>query len=831
MRIKIPFTDRRVSINEPKSAAVDVATIQTADDSEEKLYDVLGGFLTFTKGALSNEKTISSKILQANKEWVYRNNDVIAQEVSKMDFELYSVGLKDGEIVFNVVEEHPLLDVLDRFNPHTTRSEGIYMTQSHKKLTGDAFWLLDKNGNTVENIFVLPPDKIELELADPTDATADMVREYVYRDNIDNKQILQRYSPEQIIHFKKPNPNNPFRGYGAVEAIADTIDADNLTNLVQRNFFDKGAITNFVLTTDAKITQEQLKRTRAEIRAMYSGARNAYTTMIFGNGLKPANIGFSNKDMQFLDVLEWYRDKIMIGFGNTKASLGVIDDVNRASYEGAYYGWLESTVKPDMSSIVNTLNEFLVPQFGENLLLGYKNPVPEDLTDEIETAVQLKNAGIIMINEARQKVGYDPIQGGDVFAPAGAVTVPGQEDEEPQTTNNPNQDEEDEKNQKRIYRKGDKRMRIKNIPDALKSIELDSLLRRRGIYFERRVNREMKDAVKPMIRQMLKSKQKQTGDPIVHGDFTNEQILKYYDKQIHVVDIMEGQFRERVLKLLTIVEEQTLENFDNEVKTIRSLKKFGVKKQLFDESSLLVQAKIDLLPILLQEVTIAGQEALRLINSDDTYIPFKIQDSIRAMVDKFASSMLETDKNLLTQIIADAIEEGDSIPEIRAKIQSKFSKYKETQATRIARTEVLRASNMAAEDAFIQSGVVEAKEWLVAPGADEMCMKYAGKIVKLNRNFYTPDESGFQDGNPPIHVSCRCILVPIVEGTKGFTPMPVFERQIMLKKIEELEQKADKRKKAFKEIKAKYTEKEEEVSDLEAYSRALEKYVGVDEEE
>src|SRR3990167_6681468 len=421
MKIKLPIIGTISTSKEAEVQAPSIVSVETP--ITEKTYDVLGGLLSFSKGGLSNEKSISSRILEANKEWVYRNNDVIAQEVSKLEFELFSMNLRGGDIEFVQIEDHPLLDLLDRFNSRTTKQDGLYMTQSHKKLTGDAFWLLDKNGSTIENIFILPPDKIELILADPM-AGGDLVAGYKYDDTIDKKRIQETYDPDQIIHFKKPNPKNPFSGYGAVEALADTIDADNLTNEAQRNFFEKGAISNFVLTTESKITQEQLKRIRAELRAMYTGAQNAFTTMIFGNGLKPSNIGFNNKDMQFLDLLEWYRDKIMIGFGNTKASIGIIDDVNRSSFEGSLNGWLKSTVKPDMDAIVSTINEFLVPMFGENLVIGYKDPIEQDITSDVLQAVQLKNAGIIQINEAREYIGLEVIDGGDIFVPSGGVATP-----------------------------------------------------------------------------------------------------------------------------------------------------------------------------------------------------------------------------------------------------------------------------------------------------------------------------------------------------------------------------------------------------------------------
>lgn len=383
--------------------------------TKKKFFDMLGGLLTFTPARLSSYRNVSSKVLQANVEWVYRNNDVIAAEVSKMDFELYKMGISGGEIVYDQIYNHPILDLLDHPNNEEVKADALYILQSHKKLAGDAFWLKIRTGMKTTALRHLPPDKIELNLRTPTEDDPTAIASYHYKDSIDGVKIDIVYRPEDIIHFKKPNPNNPFRGIGAVEAMADTIDVDNLTNATSKSFFTKGAITNFVLTTEQKITPDQLTRLRAELRQDYTGSENAYKTMILGGGLKPEKISFSNKDMEFLAQQEWNRDKIMIGFGNTKASLGMLDDVNRATHESAVIEWKRVTVKPDMDSIVNTLNEFLVSEFGDGLILGYTDPIPEDREDKRNEAKDLYGAGIITLNEARESVDYESTTNGDVY--------------------------------------------------------------------------------------------------------------------------------------------------------------------------------------------------------------------------------------------------------------------------------------------------------------------------------------------------------------------------------------------------------------------------------
>lgn len=411
--MRIPFTRAKTPDVVNDITPLETPRTPKKSGSKDKFFDVLGGLIDLSTNCLSGEKSISTKILLANRGWVYRNNDAIAQEVSKVEFELYTAGLSGGEIVYNEVETHPLLDLLDKPNAEMTKAEFLYTIQSHKKLSGDAFVLKIRNGIQVTALRILPPDKIILNLQSPTATDPTAVRSYNYKDTINGEGIDLTYDPKDIIHFKKPNPSNPFRGLGAVEALADDIDLDNLTIETTKKFFLNGAITNFVLSTESKVNDEQLKRLRAEMRSTYGGASNAYKAMILGGGLKPVDISYTNKEMQFLEQLAWYRDKIMIGFGNTKASLGMIDDVNRASFEGSIIGWLRNTVKPDDEAIVNTLNEYLVPEFGTNLILGFCDPVPEDRADDVAEVKDLYPIGILTLDEARAMVDLDPAENGE----------------------------------------------------------------------------------------------------------------------------------------------------------------------------------------------------------------------------------------------------------------------------------------------------------------------------------------------------------------------------------------------------------------------------------
>lgn len=733
---------------------------------------LMGGFFEFSNKTLSDEKTVSNKLLKANTGWVYRNNDVIAKEVGAMDLELYSIKIVGGDFEYTKIDTHPLLDALDRFNDTTTKQDGMYLTQSHKKLTGDAFWLLDWQGNELANIYLLQPDKVELDLGTPNDKTDDIVKGYKYRDVIDGKEVEAYYKPDQIIHFKSPNPNNPFRGLGAVEAAAETIDTDNLAQETMKKFYLNGAIINFILSTEGKITDAQLKRLRAELKANYSGVANAYKTMILGGGLEPKSISQTNREQEFLAQLEWYRDKIMVIFGNTKASLGIVDDVNRATHESAMVSWRKNSVKPEMQAIVNTLNEFLVPRYGNNLVLTFSDPVGEDRTALLEEAKVLKEHDIADNNEVREMLGLEA---------------------RPNPVN-------DELRAERPQ---------PELPPALENIDVKQLLRRRGYYDLLSDFRVIKEEARKIALRVVQLRKKSVtkADEAVspqreHKFYSNDQVWEYWGKQIRLVEVTETKFKNKVSQFINEVKEEALANFTAEASKSAKIK----TKALVNEDQLEIQAQLDFTPILRDISIAAGQEALDLIDVDDPYIP-DLDKIIRRNIKKFTQSMLHTEREKMAQIIADGTKAGKSVPMIRAEMEAAFDELNRVQSERITRTEVIRASNEASVDAWEQSGVVEGKQWLTAEDdrTDESCSELNGKIISLSGTYIGKGEEFLGNtydyepiDEPPLHPNCRCVVLPVLLSEKS-----VAKQKARLKKqITKLEEKIQQDAKFIEELKA-----------------------------
>lgn len=300
-----------------------------------------------------------------------------------------------------------------------------------------------------------------------------------------------------------------------------------------------------------------------------------------------------------------------------------------------------------------------------------------------------------------------------------------------------------------------------DIPPGLKSIDVKAVLRERGVFLKQKQNKALKEAAVPIVKEMRKKKVK-AEEPRRSANYTNEQINEYWQKQIHIVEVVEQHFENKLNQFIQRVGQDFLKHFDEEVKTRKSFVKF-VKKDYFsdNEDDLLNQASVDFEPLLASVAVMAGNHANQLIGLNDPYLPFNYKATIAKNVAKFTKSMLDTDRDHLTLIISNGLTEGKPATDIRNQIEADFNDYSKNQAKRISNTEVLRTSNQAALDAFEQSGVVEGKQW-VAFGSDDECANYDGQIVTLSDSFYGSDDE-FQDGDPPLHPNCKCVIIPIVE--------------------------------------------------------------------
>lgn len=159
----------------------------------------------------------------------------------------------------------------------------------------------------------------------------------------------------------------------------------------------------------------------------------------------------------------------------------------------------------------------------------------------------------------------------------------------------------------------------------------------------------------------------------------------------------------------------------------------------------------------------------------------RVQAFISQRAFRFSFDTNAGTQQALRDIFQESLAAGEGIAPMTRRINELFTFKKRYQGEQIARSEVIRAANYGAEQAYLQSGVVAEKEWIVSRDARlcPFCEPMAGKRVAVGMIYFqrgdvttgiSPDTGepltlhlDYEDiFHPPLHVQCRCTLSPVL---------------------------------------------------------------------
>lgn len=322
--------------------------------------------------------------------------DRIITAYSQVEWRLYRVP-KDGRRRYESgttgtqdprveVTRHPALDLWRRPNPFFFGSAFRESAQQHEELTGEQYWIIVKNKvNLPQELWFVRPDRME-PVADATNFLAG----YIYHGPGGEDVPL---AVEDVIFLRRPHPEDPYRGLGAVQSILGDLDARYLSTEYNRNFFLNSATPGGVIEAENNISDEDFNQFQARWAETHKGVANAHRVAILEAGMKWVDRKYTMDDMQFVELQEASRETIREAFGFPKAMTGATDDVNKANAYAGEVMFARWMTKPRLLRVKEALNTILLPMYGrsaEGLEFDFVNPVPED--DEISAQVLFNKA-------------------------------------------------------------------------------------------------------------------------------------------------------------------------------------------------------------------------------------------------------------------------------------------------------------------------------------------------------------------------------------------------------------------------------------------------------
>lgn len=768
----------------------------------------------------------AEEYLKAFVGYVYTAVGAISQEVASIDLHLYKVKYVGGQPKTQEIFEHEILSVLHYVNQLSTLYEIVEATQIYLELTGEAFWVVlrDATGKPSE-FWLLRPDWVKV-----VPSKTDVIDHYVYHagglaaDKVDIPK-------ENIIPFKYFNPLNPYRGKGPTQAAAMPFDILNFAQEYNRNFFFNSAIPSLVFSSEQKISEAMIKRFLNQWQSTFGGRSKSNKIAFLGNGMKMDKATTAAKELDFNEQMKNLRDDVLAVYKVPKTVLGLTEDVNKANAQATTAAFMERVITPRMRRFVDSLNEFFVPMFtgdDNSLFLDFTDPAPEDVELKLKRYENGRQNTWLTPNEIRMEENLEPIEGGDdLFATKTAAPTDENADDESGDGSDDNQnDEQDDKpkkptaeeddDKKGFFAKWFKRQKKRKIytpptyltaPKPIKHMVKIPVKKPTKLAVEK-MAKEFEPIIKEFIGELIKEGnvdmkkgRKKKEDVIVEGSdkafealkkdqekpkgsgWTEEAKSAYWNEFVKKVDKREADIEQTCKDIFKEQEEMVLKKLKDELK---SYKKFvGIKASARNVVPSLEELSLmwTTLQNILREIYIdQGNETLEFLGANQN-INISTEFASQYLYEyggEMITGINQTTRDQLMRELSDGFDDGESIDKLADRVQDVFSEANKVRAEAIARTEAIRASNAATVEAYRQSGVVEAKEWLAERDGNTcpFCLQFDGKYIALNANFakngetlHAKDEEGNDVklvvgngnvGEPPAHTRCRCTTIPVL---------------------------------------------------------------------
>jgi HK97 family phage portal protein len=327
---------------------------------------------------------------------VYRCVKTIAENVAKTNFHLYR--LKNNKVI--EIDQHPVLDLIYNPNSITTGFEFLEMTQTCLEIFGNAYWYKVRGGNRIQQLWIMRPDWVSIRM----DEQGNIVS-YEYKLGTETKVI----EANDVIHFKNPNPKSSLYGLSPIKPAIDIISNLVFATRWNKNFFQNNARPDYWLISKSKLEKDEKEELKNSIRSEYGGVKNAHKFGFLTGEIEIKEMNQSMREMEFSKLTESAIQQILASFGIGKSIIGM-QGMNRAEAESQIYSFMAFTIEPKIKRLVERINEFLLPEYGDDLYLDYDDPTPENREAKILEYKSAIESGWMTINEVRELEGLQPIK-------------------------------------------------------------------------------------------------------------------------------------------------------------------------------------------------------------------------------------------------------------------------------------------------------------------------------------------------------------------------------------------------------------------------------------
>ena len=363
--------------------------------------------------------------------WMERNYQQFAQEAYTKNVVAYrainmiagaaaSIGLKVFDYKGHPIENHPIIELLYKPNPHQNKSEFLESVYLYRLISGNAYVFSASDTNKLpKEIYSLRPDRVNV-------IAGDNFLPIGYQYKVDKREqvfpVDQIHGLSRVLHIKNSHPISDWYGLSAIEAAAYSIDQHNNAAAWNQALLQNGARPSGAIIVKgadgrpSELSDEQFGRLKEMIAEDFTGSVNAGRPMILEGGLDWKEISLSPKDMDFIEGKHSAARDIALAFGVPPQLLGIPGDNTYSNLAEARVALWEQTILPLAENTIDHIGRWLAKLCKNEIVMKLDKDKISALASKREAIWErLEKVSFMTINEKRKQVGLAPIKGGDAI--------------------------------------------------------------------------------------------------------------------------------------------------------------------------------------------------------------------------------------------------------------------------------------------------------------------------------------------------------------------------------------------------------------------------------
>ncbi len=633
---------------------------------------------------------------------VYACINEIANAISGIDF----VFVKDDEVV---EPGEPLHQLFTRPNNLQSFSEFLQQWVAHIYLAGISFIHLPSGAggrpSASPMMELVNPDNVEL---------VQIGLEHYYK-------ITNRAEPiqsDEMRHIAFPNPRSKLQGFSPVTAAKPIILAFNSAVQWNKSLLDNMGRTSILLTLKNALPGHiDLIKAQEKYERELGGPKNAGKIKVLPGELGDfREFGLNAKDLDWLEGKRDMMREICAVLGVPSQLLGDMANSTYSNYREARKAFYHETVLPLANHFSQEMNAWLLPKYEKSIRLAINTEHVDALRPDLNEKVnRLNTAWWLTVNERRQEVGLEDVEGGDVIL-VGFNQIP-----------------------------------FGSLPEN-----------------------KPEESARGKIRILGVNARQQHGDVLdyvsEHSLYrTEEARLRKYKRYDRTRRIYEGLFERDLRRFWKGQKARVLENIGTWV----GASKRDIAGNIFGPEENAHYAE-EMHGIYVSMTMEFGQDALDEIGSDilfDVERP-DIKEWLAADIAERSRLINDYTGKKIKAVLEEGMAEGEGADKLRARIEELYSSWganiSRGRSIAISRTETGRTVNYAQIEGYKQGGV-PLKEWITARDADvrETHQAMDGEVVGINETFSNGGQCPGQTGDPAEDINCRCNTAPLFKESEA----------------------------------------------------------------